>query len=60
MKIEEIIKKWNKRADSIRESIQYEDDPACWCGADAEEEIRDLIKDLEECEEKGSCDLSGL
>ena len=53
MTIEEIIKKWKDRADSL--SMCDTDDPYF-----AKEEIRELIKDLEECEEKGSCDLSGL
>jgi len=49
MLIEEIIKKWEK----LLEEYQYEKEQV-------RGDIEEFIKDLEECEEKGSCNLSGL
>ena len=50
MLIEEIIEKWEK---AIKNEYQYEEEIVF-------DIIKEFIKDLEECEEKGSCNLSGL
>ena len=49
MYIKELIKKWEK----LLEEYKYEEEQV-------RGDIEEFIKDLEECEEKGSCDMSGL